>query len=330
MRRDRIRESSIEVTVGAFMFMIVLALAFFTIVLSRQALFKTTYYRDVRFREIMGLREGDNIFLRGVAVGKIRKIRFEKTDVQVRLALDYQVELYEDYRVEILPTSLLGGRYLIIHEGSTNRTPVAADAILVGTTPVDLVDEATKTVQSLRKTLEGGVLDDLKSTVASLKEVTDRLARGEGTIGRLMKEETVYEDIRRITADLKAVTEGLRSGTSSIGKLLNDDGHLYAEIDEIAANLAKATKNLAEGRGLIGRLLSDDEAMYDDLRAAIKSFREVGEAVDRGEGTLGRLVRDDELYTEIIRLVKEGRAMVDDFRETSPITSLSSVFFGAF
>lgn len=330
MRRDRIREMSLEVTVGAFMFMILLALGFFTIVLSRQSLFSVTYYRDVRFEEIMGLREGDNIYLRGVVIGKIRTIRAEERHVNVRMALDRRVELHEDYRIEILPTSLLGGRYLAIHEGLPEKPVVAENAALKGITPVDLVDEATRTVQSLRKTLEGGVLDDLKSTVANLREVSDRIAKGEGTVGKLIKDDAIYNDLNKLSADLREVSEGLRTGKSSIGKLLNDDGQLYNELDRIAANLAKATQNVADGKGLLGKMLSDDETMYQDLQASMKSLRKVGESIDRGEGTLGRLVRDEELYTEIRRLVKEARAMVDDFRETSPITSLSSVFFGAF
>ena len=41
-------------------------------------------------------------------------------------------------------------------------------------------------------------------------------------------------------------------------------------------------------------------------------------------------MKDDELYEEAKLLLQEIRATVDDFRETTPITTFTSVFFGAF
>ena len=86
MKHNRVREVSMEVTVGAFMFMVLLALAVFTIILSRQSFLQKTYFYEVTFDEILGLREGDNIYLRGVAQGKIRKITLGDRDV-VKVAL---------------------------------------------------------------------------------------------------------------------------------------------------------------------------------------------------------------------------------------------------
>jgi len=49
-----------------------------------------------------------------------------------------------------------------------------------------------------------------------------------------------------------------------------------------------------------------------------------------GEGTLGRLINDDALYEEIMKALAEVRAMIDDIRETSPVATMTSIFFGAF
>ena len=45
---------------------------------------------------------------------------------------------------------------------------------------------------------------------------------------------------------------------------------------------------------------------------------------------LGKLLADDELYLQFEALLREGRATVDDMRETSPVTTFTSIFFGAF
>ena len=62
----------------------------------------------------------------------------------------------------------------------------------------------------------------------------------------------------------------------------------------------------------------------------MSSIRSISEQISSGQGTLGKLVRDDRLYDETALLVEDMRAAIDDLREASPITSFSSVLFGAF
>jgi len=261
MKREQIREASLEVTVGAFMFLILLLLGVFTIILSRQNLFTRTYYTNVEFSEVLGVREGDNVYLRGVAVGKVDRVQVDGRRVRVTLAVDRELELHADYRIEILPTSVLGGRYLHIYEGSEDQPRLARGATVLGTTPVDLIDSATRTVQLVRKALEeGGVIENLKATMSNLSNVTARLNAGEGTLGKL---------------------------------------------------------------------LAADDTVYDDLKAAAANIREITADITAGRGTLGRLTKDDALYEDVSLLINETRATLDDVRETSPITTFTSIFFGA-
>ena len=57
------KDLSIEVHVGFFMFIILIALGIFTIVLSRQNFLQKRYPVEVAFGEISGLRDGDNDLL---------------------------------------------------------------------------------------------------------------------------------------------------------------------------------------------------------------------------------------------------------------------------
>jgi phospholipid/cholesterol/gamma-HCH transport system substrate-binding protein len=324
------REVSMEVTVGAFMFMVLLALGVFTIILSRQSLFKPTVYYEVSFRSIMGVREGDNVYLRGVIVGKVDDVVVAKRSVQLRLALDRQLDLHENYKMEILPSSMLGGRYLNVEEGDEDRPLLPAGTKLVGVTPVDLIDEATRTVTSIREALDGGVLADMRMIVSNANLVVARVERGQGTLGKLLAKDEVYEDIRSMTASLRRATDRLDRGEGSLGKLLADDGRIYADIEAVTANLRKVSGELGEGKGLLGKLLSSEDTIYDDLRASALAIREITQSLDRGDGTLGKLIRDNDVYDELKMLLRELRAAVDDFRETAPVTTFSSIFLGAF
>lgn len=296
MKRSRLQETSMEVTVGAFMFMILLALGFFTIVLSRENIFSATYRLEVLFENVKGLREGDNVFVRGVSVGKIKTLQIRPDGVHVSVNLEQPVELHEDYAIEILPSSVLGGRYLNIYEGSQSVPEIPKGAVIKGVTPVDLIDEATKTTQMIKQALdEGKIIDNLKSTMAQLNEVTAKLSKGEGTIGKLMADDQVYNDLHEITSNLKDISD-----------------------------------RAAKGKGSIGKLLSEDDQLYNNLLEASASIKSISASIEKGEGTVGKLVKDDKLYEEATITLHEIRAAIDDFRESAPITTFSSIFFGAF
>jgi phospholipid/cholesterol/gamma-HCH transport system substrate-binding protein len=96
------------------------------------------------------------------------------------------------------------------------------------------------------------------------------------------------------------------------------------------ANLQDVSVRLANGEGTLGKLLSEDDKLYQDLSASMANLRTITDKVGSGEGTLGKLINDDQVYTEAQKLLGELRAAIDDMRETSPVTTFSTIFFGAF
>ncbi|HIE11409.1 MAG TPA: MCE family protein [Kiritimatiellae bacterium] len=296
MRRSRLREFSMEMMVGAFTFMVLMALAFFTIIFSRENIFRPNYFVRVKFSNVMGLREGDNVYLRGVSVGRIKRLEVIEDGVLLTASLDVKPVLHTDYRAEILPSSILGGRYLNLYEGTSDAPLLPEGTVLQGSPPADLIEEATEVVNSIRQALEeGGVLDNLQETVENLREITQRVREGEGVLGVLVSDRQMGEDLRRIVADLREVSGRVKAG-----------------------------------KGMLGHLLAEDDTLYEEISATAAALREIAQKVNAGDGTLGKLVQDKELYEEARKLLSELRAAVDDFRENTPLTTFTSIFFGAF
>ena len=270
------KDLSIEVLVGFFMFIILIALGIFTIVLSRQNFLKKTYPVAISFDRISGLRNGDNVFLRGMKVGVVKETVLENHHVVVSADIDVPVQFRKGYKVEVVASSMLGGKQLKINEGPLDAPPVPEGAVINGTTPTD-------------------ILEELGAAVAGIREITDQVSGGKGTLGKLIYDERVYDDLQSTLSNIKDVSE-----------------------------------RLANGEGTLGRLLSKDEALYQDLSASVANIRTISDKIGSGEGTLGRLVNDDEIYVEAQKLLAELRAAIDDMRETSPVTTFSTIFFGAF
>ena len=331
------REMTTELIVGTFMFMVLLALGYFTIVLGRASLFEKKFPLEVEFADVMGLRKDDNVVLRGMSVGKVKTLRLTDGRVRVLATLDNPVKLRTDYKITIISTSILGGRYLEVKEGSLSAPFLPSDVMPQGVPPFDLMMEAADTIHEVRKSLnEGGILTNLEATIASIREVSTKISSGEGTIGKLVNDDAVYnefqavgKDVRALTTRLQEITDKVARGEGTLGKLMSDDS-VYTNIQAMASNLKEVSDRLNQGQGTLGKLMSKDDQLYRDVSDTASSLKNLMAKIERGEGVLGKLATDDSLYTEVKAAVGEVRAAVEDFRETSPVISFTQLLFGAF
>jgi len=306
------REVTIEIMVGLFMFVVLIALGIFTIVLSQENLLKKTYPYEFVFSEIGGLREGDNVFLRGMNIGRVRQTDLQDSHVRVYVALDVPLNLRHGYKIDVVDASMLGGKNLKIYEGPADAPELGENMTVLGAKPIEIIEEMSRALGGLQKTINA-------------------VNAGEGTLGKLLKDEAVYNNLASISESFKQIMSRLESGEGSLGKMLvSDDGQLYNDGKALMANLRIISQNLADGKGTLGQLMSGEDTAFQDLEATLAAIRSISESISEGEGTLGRLVRDAKLYDETTLLVEDIRAAVDDLREASPITSFGSVLFGAF
>jgi phospholipid/cholesterol/gamma-HCH transport system substrate-binding protein len=302
MKKDwRERELTMEVVVGAFMVMVFLGLGYFTIILSKEALFRQKSEMQVTFADVMGLRVGDNVVVRGMPIGKVKALSLLDADkdcagVCVTLSLDKPLTMRTGYKVRIVTTSILGGRQMQIDTGPSDADVVDLERYR-GQRPYDIMEDAAEIVSVAREQIVDG---------------------------------KVFEKVRNVADQIDQIVTRVNAGEGLLGKVLSDDETIYRDLQASAASLREIMQRLQGGEGAIGKLLSGDLTIYNDLAAMVESARQVAERLNRGEGTLGRLLADDSVYKEIEATVGEVRAAVDDFRETAPVTTFSSIFFGAF
>ena len=298
MRKDCVaRELTMEMVVGVFMVMIFLGMGYFTIILSREPLLGEKHALEVAFQDVMGLREGDNVVVRGMPIGRVKELVLGSEGVHVMAVLDEPIHMKKDYRITIVTTSILGGRYMEIQEGSAEYPDLAEGMVYRGKQPHDLMADAAELVNAVKLgVVEGGVVDNIRASADQFQQIIARVNAGEGFLGRLLSEDdTLYDDLAATAASLKNVSE-----------------------------------RLDKGEGSLAKLLSSDDTLYEDLSASLASLRQITSQIEEGKGMVGRLIQDDGLYEQVEEIVGEIRATVDDYRETAPITTFSSIFFGAF
>ena len=213
----------------------------------------------------------------------------------------------------------------------TNIESVAAKLNVVATR----IERGEGTVGKLLSSDET-VYNDLKDTISSAKAVAGRLERGEGTVGKfLSSDETVYNDIKDTVASAKAVAGRLERGEGTVGKLVSSDDTVYQDLKASLGNLREVTERLKDGKGLLGKLTQDEKlsadasAMIEKLAAASTDLAVVASRLEKGEGTLGKLSADSKLYDEVTALLKDVRQIIDNYRDTTPISTFGSLIGGA-
>ena len=354
-----------DMMVGLFVAGVLVLLAFFTIVISGSDLLRGRGQRmQVSFADVGGLRPHDSVIVHGVPVGQVKKMWLERdSGVQVELALSERVQMRDGYRITVVSSSLLGGNYLLVEPGTGAALP--DNAKFAGTPPRDLMRDIAEVVAGLRRTLEDeGTLGNIRKASVSLAEVLGRLERGEGTLGKLLskdesiytninatvlnlrvisdrlekgegtlgkllsKDETFYKDVSAVAANVRTISDRLEKGEGTLGKLLTADDSLYTNLSATVSNLRAISDRLEKGEGTLGKLLSKDDQIYRDAAQTIASLRDVTDRLEKGEGTLGKLSKDEALYKDIKGLVGDARQTLDGIRETTPVTTFTTILTG--
>lgn len=243
---------------------------------------KDIYYTDLP--QASGLYVGSLVMIDGVEVGTVRAIRLNPSGhgvrVEFKVARGMKDRIREDSVVSVENLGLLGDRYLNIRSGSRSKAERPPRSVLPGVPAGDY----TVTLQKLADSIP-----HIQKTLANLADVTDRINRGEGTIGALLTDPTLAHD-------LKSLIHDLRSGHGSLGLLLKDES-LYRD-------MATLMESLNNNEGLIQSFLADPESARL-LRDSVRQLHDFLALLQNDQGTVGKLVTDDHLYGEITRLTQE-------------------------
>ncbi|MCB9915760.1 MAG: MCE family protein [Planctomycetes bacterium] len=174
-------------------------------------------------------------------------------------------------------------------------------------------DELYQDLKSIGESLTT-LLDDANATLADARA-------GKGLAGALLSDEELSQNIKDGVRDLKQIIERTNKGENTLGHLLTDK--------KIAMDIETVMDRLANGQGTLGRLFAEDE-IYEDVRQTASDLRDIIAQVRDGRGTVGKLLMEEGLYTELLKAVGLLTRSLEEYREAAPISTMTSVIFGAF
>jgi len=176
------------------------------------------------------------------------------------------------------------------------------------------------------ETLSGelaGVSAKAGDTFATINKIAGRIDNGEGTLGRLLSDDSLYDSARDAMAGLKNIAGKIDNGEGTLGRLLSDES-LYYQTRDMMASISKMTKKIERGEGTLGKLMTDD-SLYKQASETMASLNKTAKRIERGEGTLGKLTTDESLYADTRKALKNANKAMEGLQEQFPITILGTV-----
>lgn len=237
-----------EIAAGLFLFFGLLILLFGVSWLKDYWSLRKTYEVKVRLKDVGGLRMSDPVDVAGVVKGKVTDVEIGKNDIMLTLNIEDDIDIPIDSRITMRTRSLFTGeKYIKVDLGESDimvrdtnivfkgmyiddfslehlqRTLIRIESLLseleiggiqtaVEEGITDLFDEAKRGIKPVveRGEVMGEAIDDLASAAQSLDSILTRLQRGEGSLGRLMEDDTVYVNLKEASEELKVLIQDIR------------------------------------------------------------------------------------------------------------------------
>ena len=302
-----------QLKVGALIVVALLILGVAVVQLGAAAnLFAGRYELIAFLPNANGLQQGGAVTVAGQLAGRIEEIEFLPVDgdtsrnLRVRLAVatNLQPQIREDSRAKIRTMGLLGDKTLDISVG-TPRFAVLQAGDTIETSPS--LDYEQVIAQA------SGAVGDLVQLTADMRQITGGMVRGEGTVGQLLTNRTMYDQLTQTLAETDALLRRLQAPNGTFGRLL-DDPTLYNRMTSTLTTLDSTVLMLSSPDGTLGRLVGSD-SLYRQLEQTVAAADSVLTLLHSGNGFASRMLTDQQLYDRLNKTVTDLSAILEDVRQ---------------
>lgn len=286
--------------VGMFVLagLLLFAIALFMIG-ERQLAFAERFAVYTEFATITGLQPGAIVRVSGAPAGSVTDIEPPADpDAKFRVRLEITEDLHQLVRTDsvaaIQTEGLVGGSFLAVSTGTRTAPEASEGSTIPSREPfllADLFQQMSDTIGKVNATV-----DDLgagiKKTLASIDTTVDSADVLIDDVSDDVK--VLVSTSARITSDAAQIAEGIRKGEGTIGRLLKDD-ELYQRVttiagsaETIAADTERAVKqarqaleSLQSKDGQVAGVTANLKQTLDEARTAVAGLSDNMEALKR-------------------------------------------------
>jgi phospholipid/cholesterol/gamma-HCH transport system substrate-binding protein len=280
-----------QVRIGMFVLSGLIATIYLLYLLTDPATFRNRYKLTTVVENVMGLRKGDPVQMRGVTIGRVHdfELAVGGEDVVIILEVEGQWLIPEGSRTQLVSPGLMAPRTVEVVPGPGPGT--------IGP------------MGNLPGTAVAGLLDDTESLGEKGQIALDRIAE-------LLSPDNLdavggsAEGIKRLVGDLSDLVASERENLTALIQSMNRAAEALADVGgpELGEDL---TSLVARGDSVMAHFSVTSER----IEGAAASLETILSRMENGEGTLGQLSANDTLYTNLVAAAESARLLMDDLRE---------------
>jgi phospholipid/cholesterol/gamma-HCH transport system substrate-binding protein len=288
-----------ELRLGLFIF-VALAVFLWASIQGGTNLFKKQYELHSEFPNVQGVVSGAPVWFQGVEVGTVKSLDFiaagDSSKVRITFTVDDRVWplVREDSKVKIQALNLFGEKFMEVTSGSRAAKPVKEGATLASERPTDVTELMARGEH---------IVDDLGAITKDMKEMTAKVRRGEGSLGKLANSDELHDN-------LVATINGVRTLTANLDK---SQVEMARSLNAVANSLDSVMTLINSGDGSLGQM-ARDPALYRNLASLTGRMDSTMGRVERGEGSLGRLAKDDAAAVNLEKSLDQLNKLLADLQ----------------
>jgi phospholipid/cholesterol/gamma-HCH transport system substrate-binding protein len=319
-------KNTLEARLGIFVSLAVVAAFIIVEVIGGPDFLRPGYHIRARFSNIHELKVGDAVKMAGVPVGRVEKVALatNESKVEVRLRLNKNTPVHTDSKATIKSAGLTGANYVSIDFGSPTAPLLEPNELIATTEQPDIndmlarLDEAASGIQNITKTFTGDKIDNLlgpftdfmrqnnprlTAIIGNMQNISGQIAKGEGTVGKLIYDQTLY---------------------NTASTTLTNFNDVAGEVKTTVAKANGIIDQVNSGQGTMGKLLKDDK-LYNETTASMTNLKEILQKVNNGQGSVGKLVNDQTFLKDAQMSLQKLDKATESLEDTGPLSILGSI-----
>jgi phospholipid/cholesterol/gamma-HCH transport system substrate-binding protein len=207
-------KSRLEFKVGIFVFAGLVVLMIFVLLIGDFKNLIFAYKVNFQFNFINGVRVGAPVRFAGVDIGQVKEINLlpspqeHTTKIEIVGLIRKSIKIPVDSQVWVNTLGILGEKYIDVMPGKNYAEFVAENGTMVGNDPVAM-HEFGELAKSIIVKLDASITE-IKGVVGSVDSLTrniddgiTRIKNKEGSLGKLIYDDTIYNDLEMLVSDIK-------------------------------------------------------------------------------------------------------------------------------
>ena len=252
---------------------------------SRRMLFESRFPVHTEFARLGQLELGAVVRVAGMDAGEVTAIEIPRNPSgKFRVRMEVREDMRQLIRTDSVATTLteglVGAVFVNIAPGTDQAPRVGDNGTIPGREPfqmAELLEQMSETVALVNKTVESLSGDITKAVQTVNLTVEDAHALIEDIRPEIT---TMANNGARISADTQQLVAGLQNGDGTIGKLLKDDT-LYVQVKQVADEAKGVMDNMREVSNEARRAIADfrskdgpAQGLLGDMRMTLMQARE--------------------------------------------------------